>query len=244
MDDQFAQYASISKVRLKATSEANLKRTQQSFVSDKDHLGVRWGILLGMLLTVFILKPVFGSSLLTEMASIALLQLSVVGALLISATPRRFRVFFFGLSGIWFLASELALVNAQLQGTVAVLSAALLAASLVVTFGNLLKRGRDDIEALLGGIFGYLLLAIVWAVLFVWIERWNPGSFVFAEQSDLSSTMIYHSLVTLTTLGYGDVLPSTPIARLAAGLEAVVGVLYIAVMIGSIVGTYKSRGTG
>jgi voltage-gated potassium channel len=135
-------------------------------------------------------------------------------------------------------------VNAQLQGTVAVLSAALLAASLVVTIGNLLKQGRDDIEALLGGIFGYLLLAIVWAVLFVWIERWKPGSFVFAEQSDLSSTMIYHSLVTLTTLGYGDVLPSTPIARLAAGLEAVVGVLYIAVMIGSIVGTYKSRGTG
>jgi voltage-gated potassium channel len=219
-----------------------LKRTQQSFVSDKDHLGIRWGFLLGLLLTVFILKPVFGSSLLTEMASIALLQFSVVGALLISATPRRFRIFFFGLSGIWFLASELALVNAQLHGTVAVLSAALLVASLVVTFGNLMKQSHDDIEALLGGIFGYLLLAIVWAVLFVWIERWKPGSFVFAEQSDLSSTMIYHSLVTLTTLGYGDVLPSTPIAEVAAGLEAVVGVLYVAVMIGSIVGTYQSRG--
>jgi voltage-gated potassium channel len=204
---------------------------------------MRWGILLGLLLTVFFIKPVFGSSLLTEMVSIAMLQFTVVGALLISAPSRRFRVMFLGLSGIWFLASELALVNARFDGTVAVLSAALLAASLIVTFGNLMKRGHGDIEALLGGIFGYLLLSMVWAVLFVWIERWEPGSFVIAEQSDLSSTMIYYSLVTLTTLGYGDVLPRTPIAELVSGLEAVVGVLYVAVMIGSIVGTYRNRGT-
>jgi len=204
---------------------------------------MRWGILLGLLLTVFFIKPVFGSSLLTEMVSIAMLQFTVVGALLISAPSRRFRVMFLGLSGIWFLASELALVNARFDGTVAVLSAALLAASLIVTFGNLMKRGHGDIEALLGGIFGYLLLSMVWAVLFVWIERWKPGSFVIAEQSDLSSTMIYYSLVTLTTLGYGDVLPRTPIAELVSGLEAVVGVLYVAVMIGSIVGTYRNRDT-
>ena len=204
---------------------------------------MRWGILLGLLLTVFFIKPVFGSSLLTEMVSIAMLQFTVVGALLISAPSRRFRVMFLGLSGIWFLASELALVNARFDGTVAVLSAALLAASLIVTFGNLMKRGHGDIEALLGGIFGYLLLSMVWAVLFVWIERWKPGSFVIPEQSDLSSTMIYYSLVTLTTLGYGDVLPRTPIAELVSGLEAVVGVLYVAVMIGSIVGAYGNRDT-
>jgi voltage-gated potassium channel len=220
-----------------------MKRSEQPLASDKDQQGMRWGILLGLLLTVFFIKPVFGSSLLTEMVSIAMLQFTVVGALLISAPSRRFRVMFLGLSGIWFLASELALVNARFDGTVAVLSAALLAASLIVTFGNLMKRGHGDIEALLGGIFGYLLLSMVWAVLFVWIERWEPGSFVISEQSDLSSTMIYYSLVTLTTLGYGDVLPRTPIAELVSGLEAVVGVLYVAVMIGSIVGTYRNRGT-
>ncbi len=230
--------------RLRATNEADLKRPEQSLVSDTDQLAMRWGVLLGLLLIVFILEPVFGSSLRTEMASMALLQFSVVGAILLSAPLLRFRLLFIGLSTIWFLATVAALASGQLGGTAAVLSAAMLVASLVATFANLIKRSHGDIEALLGAVFGYLLLAIFWAVLFVRIERWQPGSFSFAEQSDLSSTMIYYSLVTLTTLGYGDVLPSTPIAEVAAGLEAVVGVLYVAVMIGSIVGTYQSRRPG
>ncbi len=219
-----------------------MKRPEQPLVSDKHHLGMKWGILLGLLLTAFILEPVFGSSLRTELAGIALLQITVVGALFVSVPPGRFRLLWLGVSSIWCLASVVVLMIAPLNGAVAVLSAALLVASLVATFGNLMKRSHGDIDTLLGGVFGYLLLAMVWAVLFARIERWNPGSFVFAEQSDLSSTMIYYSLVTLTTLGYGDVLPSAPIAEVAAGLEAVVGVLYVAVMIGSIVGTYQSRG--
>ncbi len=221
-----------------------MKRPDKTLVSNKDHLGIRWGILLGLLLTIFILEPVFGSSLLTEIASIELLQITVVGALFASVPPGRFRHLWLWASGIWILASVVVLLIAPFNGAVAVLSAALLVASLVATFGNLMKRSHGDIDTLLGGIFGYLLLAMVWAVLFVRIERWNPGSFTFAEQSDLSSTMIYFSLVTLTTLGYGDVQPSTPIAQVAAGFEAVVGVLYVAVMIGSIIGTYQNRGKG
>ena len=52
--------------------------------------------------------------------------------------------------------------------------------------------------------------------------------------------MLYYSIVTLTTLGYGDILPTNSLAMMAAGFESIVGVLYIAVMIGSIVGNLKA----
>ncbi|WP_106206474.1 ion channel [Aliiruegeria haliotis] len=48
----------------------------------------------------------------------------------------------------------------------------------------------------------------------------------------------------LISLGYGDILPVHPLARAMAGLEAVVGELYIAVMIGSIVGSYRKKPRG
>lgn len=56
-------------------------------------------------------------------------------------------------------------------------------------------------------------------------------------------TLIYYSYATLTTLGYGDILPVTPWARSAASLEAIVGVLYITVIMARLVGLYASAET-
>ena len=48
--------------------------------------------------------------------------------------------------------------------------------------------------------------------------------------------MLYFSLVTVTTVGYGDIAPATSVAQICAALEAALGTLYIAVLIGRIVG--------
>ena len=48
--------------------------------------------------------------------------------------------------------------------------------------------------------------------------------------------MLYFSLITVTTAGYGDITPVTPIAQISAGLEAALGTLYLAILIGRIVG--------
>jgi voltage-gated potassium channel Kch len=53
------------------------------------------------------------------------------------------------------------------------------------------------------------------------------------------ATLLYFSLVTLTTLGYGDLLPVTPFARIVAALEAVTGVLYIAITVARLVAAYQ-----
>jgi hypothetical protein len=53
--------------------------------------------------------------------------------------------------------------------------------------------------------------------------------------------MIYYSMITLATVGYGDILPLTDTARTLAVLEATVGQFYVAVIVAVFVGMYSSQ---
>ena len=73
----------------------------------------------------------------------------------------------------------------------------------------------------------YFLLAYTWAALYGAMVNLYPGSFQLGTDStDRQSDLIYFSLVTLSTIGYGDIVPLTGEARMLAALEGVTGVLY------------------
>lgn len=90
----------------------------------------------------------------------------------------------------------------------------------------------------------YLALGLVWSQAYRLVEHFNPGSFrglsgtvVLEVQRDL----FYYSYVTLATLGYGDISPVSPEARSLAITEALVGQLYLVVLVSSLVGMALSR---
>jgi hypothetical protein len=100
----------------------------------------------------------------------------------------------------------------------------------------------------------YLLISLVWALLYSMIEVIQPGSFIYVlaeEQSPLklkfgygdTASSLYYSLVTMTTLGYGDIAPANEVARMFASTQAVIGQLYIAVLIARLVGLHASQKT-
>ena len=99
---------------------------------------------------------------------------------------------------------------------------------------------RDTIA---GAAAVYLLFALMWAFIYVVLERLQPGSFATSSVQPLEGTniFIYFSLVTITTLGYGDIVPVTYITRSLAALEAVVGQLYLVVLVSWLVGMYVSK---
>jgi len=86
----------------------------------------------------------------------------------------------------------------------------------------------------------YLLFGVVWGVAYFLVESLRPGSLYFAQALDgtLLSNCLYFSFVTLTTLGYGDISPISQQARSLALVEAIAGQLYIAVLIGKLIGMY------
>jgi len=89
----------------------------------------------------------------------------------------------------------------------------------------------------------YLMLALLWTVIYALIEEVHPGSFILTLTAVgppvARHAYMYFSLVTLTTLGYGDIVPVNPIARTFAGLEAATGVLYIAITVARLVSAYE-----
>jgi voltage-gated potassium channel Kch len=59
--------------------------------------------------------------------------------------------------------------------------------------------------------------------------------------ADRQTELLYFSLITLTTVGYGDIVPLSGTARILTALEGVTGVLYIATTVALLVGRFKSE---
>jgi len=134
-------------------------------------------------------------------------------------------------------------------------SETLLVSSVVALFGFLLVAvaysfkqvalGTEiHLNRLVGAICVYLLLGTIWALGYSFIETLSPGSFhgieIDADHS-LNSDWIYFSFVTMTTLGYGDLLPLSATARALAYIQAVFGQFYIAILVAGLVSGYISK---
>lgn len=88
----------------------------------------------------------------------------------------------------------------------------------------------------------YLLLALLWFALYCAVTSFYPGAILTSQRIiDRQSVLLYFSLATLTTVGYGDVVPVYNEVRMLAVLESVAGVLYVAITVAILVSSYRRR---
>ncbi|MEA3232466.1 MAG: ion channel [Thermodesulfobacteriota bacterium] len=101
--------------------------------------------------------------------------------------------------------------------------------------------GREVIYA---AIIIYLLISIVWGYFYITLEFFVPGSFTLPfemDQSDKLVWLMYFSYVTITTLGYGDITPLNAKASMLASTEALIGQIYLVVIVAWLVGMHVSQ---
>jgi hypothetical protein len=131
-------------------------------------------------------------------------------------------------------SSSVFLVAAGHVLTIASLS--LLAALILV---QVFREGPINGHRIRGAIAVYLLLGLAWAAAYNLVFSTVPGAFRFADAADEASRhihdLVYYSFITLTTIGYGDIVPAHPVARSLAMAEGLVGQLYPAILIGRLV---------
>lgn len=114
----------------------------------------------------------------------------------------------------------------------------------------LFQRRDVTADTILGAIVTYLLVAVAFGMAFEVIELRSPGSFSGlpispgGDRAGLHNSIMYFSLVCITTMGFGDIVPVSDLARSLAVLEGVFGQLYLAVMIARLVGLHIARGDG
>jgi hypothetical protein len=101
-----------------------------------------------------------------------------------------------------------------------------------------MRGGKVDAEHLFAALSAYLLAGIYFGLLYWALEQVRPG--MFAATNFSRSGPIYFSFVTLATLGHGDIVPRTDVARGLAVVEGVGGQLFLAVLVARLVSSYSS----
>lgn len=114
----------------------------------------------------------------------------------------------------------------------------------IFVIGNLLVfvlRARAvNTEVLCASISAYLLLGLLWTFCYWLVAEITPNAFSFNASAATDASIkgfngLYLSLITLSTVGYGDITPVSKVARMLAGTEAITGLLYVAVLIARLV---------
>ena len=105
-----------------------------------------------------------------------------------------------------------------------------------------LRARQVDLGIVLGSVCVYLLVALLWGMAYDLVERLYPGAFAFpaASVGTTGNALQYFSFVTITTLGYGDIQPVLPLARALSMVEAVLGQMYLVILVARLVGLYTA----
>jgi hypothetical protein len=120
----------------------------------------------------------------------------------------------------------------------------------VFAFQRVLEGEYVDMNRIAGAISIYMLIGLIWACMYFYISLMNPeafdgladlGAYDVKVMNAAYMDLLYYSYVTLSTLGYGDITPVSRAAQSLAYLEAICGVMYVAVLVAALVGSYRNK---
>jgi hypothetical protein len=198
-------------------------------------------VLAGVLaLLIFVIAPLQAIGIYAfHLFAICLLLAIIGGMVLISNSPTALILMSIA------LAANIAVFFLRLYYPVPfhlhILAAAWLVISVtlgIVIAQAVFKGGRVTHHRIIGAILLYLLIAVAFATLFAFVGLLDQGAIkglTFSDDQSLANALFYLSFVTLTSTGYGDIIPVHPFARSLCNVESVVGQLYPATLLARLV---------
>lgn len=207
----------------------------------------RYGSLLITLILVMVLQPVVNTSL-----GKYLLEIMFIAVLFSGLRAIEIKKGLLGFEFILLLVSLALNVAGAVTGNVElfflgiagrILFMILIALTILI---DLFRSRKVSGDTLAGAVCVYLLIALTWGYFFLLIEAFVPGSFTFTQSQARMHLWLsreffpffYFSMVTITTVGYGDMAPVTTVAQTFATLEAIIGQVYLTILVARLVGMY------
>jgi len=211
----------------------------------RSHLYLLISLLLIFVISPFVVPYYYGPTILNIIAAAVLLSATY-------AVSRRRSFLIFALSmSIFSIATTFWLAAAPSHWLIIISHGSLV---IVIIFfatailSYVLGTGKVTWDKIYGAVCAYLLLGYAWTFAYSVIEELQPGSFdspISTMPHDLVGRVMqlrYFSFVTLATVGYGDIVPHTPVARTLALLEAILGQFYLVALVGRLVGLHIVHG--
>jgi hypothetical protein len=210
-------------------------------------------VLLAALILLLVVQPQVVGWLWGEFIISFLTSLLQIAAILVLAEDRRLRVlaWVFGLPTIIAVWSRHYIIEASQETAMLVahgLACVLLFGTAVLILHYVLTHDIT-FDSVIGAICAYLLIGVALGQLCFVVETLQPGAYrasdslaaEFAHPDSRASLLMYFSFSTLTTTGYGDIVPNRPISRTLAWMEAASGQLYLAVLVAGLVSMHASK---
>ncbi|MEE8360773.1 MAG: potassium channel family protein [Gemmatimonadales bacterium] len=200
----------------------------------------RFQSLLTPLVLLILAQPLVAEGTIPGYTTKVLTLLAIVGAFRILQPHRKL----IWVSGILFVVAAVAVPADQISAGWAahliggLASVAALTIITVVIAYEAVSEHWVTRDTLFGALAVYLLIGVTSTVIYELMEVLAPGSFTNLQglsQAQLFAELNYFSLVTLTTLGYGDIAPVAPMARTMAAGEAIVGQFFVAAVVGLLI---------
>jgi hypothetical protein len=166
-----------------------------------------------------------------------------VAGIFITSDSRAHVIWSVGIAVIWFIAAVIYSLDPTNYWKVQITYAILLVFHVTI-IGVLMRyiftAEKVTADVIYAACAVYFLLSFLFVPVYGMLETAVPGSFVDNTLGGAVSwqQFVYYSLITLSTAGYGDILPANMWARMLAGLEVTIGVLYIAILVARLVSLY------
>jgi hypothetical protein len=200
-------------------------------------------LLCFLFLEIFVLYPIVGSALIgRNLIHVSFICILVSGVMTVIETP------------LWgWLALVLAVISfigriamilcpgMALEALNSLLTPIFTGTLIVLILMQVFREGPVNYHRIAGAVAAYLLMGVLWGSLYFLIDLASPGAFNFAtfppptEAHALAGKLVYFSFITLTSVGYGDILPAHPAVQTLAMLEAIVGQLFPAILVARLV---------
>ncbi|MGH8702590.1 MAG: potassium channel family protein [Burkholderiales bacterium] len=199
--------------------------------------------LFAALLVLIVMVPFVED---TERGRIALNAINIfvlfAAAVAVSNSPVCFTLaMLLGVSSIACLVASFAFWEPQLLLLSRGFGAAFYFLTVSYLLAYVLRREVLTLDKLYGAASAFLMLGVLWAYFYTIVLHFHPGSLAAGGapiDTPKISEMLYFSFTVLTSTGFGDITPVHPVARMLCVLQQVAGVLFIAILIARLAGTY------
>jgi voltage-gated potassium channel len=219
-----------------------MRRPVKSII--KAILNARFSYLFFTIILLFLIRPFIESATAVALITNIFLWFILISCVWAIHEKKRHQWFAIAMSAVAILADLLAFfLQTAVMSWVSIIAIVLFLGYAVVTIlFYLIRQEEVTADMMMAGASEYILIGVLWAYFYILIETASPGSFNFTGAKMDRSGFLYFSFVTLTTTGYGDVLPVSVQARSLAMLEMLTGQLFIAMTVARLVSLYTVRG--
>jgi len=215
----------------------------EAATEDESERVIRFSILFGCMLAELMLSPLLGTTAVSIRTDRVLAVTIFLAGLAVVGVGRGAIVLFIAA----LIAQLITLRSSAPSALVAAATLRLLfyAWVTVVIVWRVLREPGVTMDTIAGAACAYMLLGFDWTQVYVLLEYAQPGSFAIPESfmigRDPMPALAYFSFSTLTSVGYGDIHPNDVSSGGISVAEAIVGQLYLAIMIGRMVGLQVAR---